>query len=55
MFAEASDSEQEKWAQSIAKRRFHCEQGVKVESGHILVHPSYQGYYSGAKFVVRLC
>ena len=25
MFAEASDSEQEKWAQSITKRGFHCE------------------------------
>ena len=24
MFAEASDSKQEKWAQSIAKRGFHC-------------------------------
>ena len=28
MFAEASDSEQEKLAQSIAKRGFHCERGV---------------------------
>ena len=26
-FAEASDAEQEKWAQSIAKRGFHCERG----------------------------
>ena len=32
MFAEASDSEKEIWAQSIAKRGFHCEQGVKVET-----------------------
>ena len=32
MFAEASDSEQEKWAQSIAKRGFHCERGVKVDT-----------------------
>ena len=41
MFAEASDSEQEKWAQSIAKRGFHCERGG--EGGHIFVRPSYQG------------
>ena len=32
MFAEASDSEQEKWAQSIAKWGFHCERGVKVDT-----------------------
>ena len=32
MIAEASDSEQEKWAQSIAKRGFHCERGVKVDT-----------------------
>ena len=32
MFAEASDSEQEKWAQSIAKQGFHCERGVKVDT-----------------------
>ena len=32
MFAEASDSEQEKWTQSIAKRGFHCEWGVKVDT-----------------------
>ena len=38
MFAEASDSEQEKWAQSIAKRGFHCERGVKVDT-FLLTHP----------------
>ena len=32
MFTESSDSEREKWAQSIAKRGFHCEQGVKVNT-----------------------
>ena len=32
MLAEASDSEQEKWAQSIANRGFHCERGVKLET-----------------------
>ena len=32
MFAEASDSEQQKWAQSITKRGFHCERGVKVDT-----------------------
>ena len=38
MFAEASYSEQEKWAQSIAKRGFHCERGVKVDT-FLLTHP----------------
>ena len=32
MLAEASDSDQDKWAQSIAKRGFHCEWGVKVDT-----------------------
>ena len=32
MFAEGSESEQEKWAQSIANRGFHCERGVKLET-----------------------
>ena len=32
MFAEDSESEHEKWTQSIAKRGFHCERGVKVET-----------------------
>ena len=38
MFAEASDSEQEKWAQSIAKRGFHCERGVKLDT-FLFSHP----------------
>ena len=38
MFADASNSEQEKWAQSIAKRGFHCERGVKVDT-FLFTHP----------------
>ena len=38
MFVEASDSEQEKWAQSIPKRGFHCERGVKVDT-FLFTHP----------------
>ena len=38
IFSEASDSEQEKWAQSIAKRGFHCERGVKVDT-FLFTHP----------------
>ena len=38
MFAEDSDSEQEKWAQSIAKRGFHCERGVKLDT-FLYSHP----------------
>ena len=32
MFAEDSESEHEKWTRSIAKRGFHCERGVKLET-----------------------
>ena len=38
MFAEASDSEQEKWAQLIAKRGFHYKRGVKVDT-FLFTHP----------------
>ena len=38
MFAESSDSEREKWAQSITKRGFHCERGVKVDT-FFFTHP----------------
>ena len=38
MFAKASDSEQDKWAQSIAKRGFHCERSVKVDA-FLFTHP----------------
>ena len=38
MFAENSESEQEKWTRSIAKRGFHCERGVKLET-FLYSHP----------------
>ena len=38
MFAEGSKSEQEKWAQSIANKGFHCERGVKLET-FLYSHP----------------
>ena len=38
MFVEGSESEQEKWAQSIANRGFHCEKGVKLET-FLYSHP----------------
>ena len=38
MFAKGSESEQEKWAQSIANRGFHCERGVKLET-FLYSHP----------------
>ena len=38
MFAKDSESEHEKWTRSIAKRCFHCEKGVKVET-FLYSHP----------------
>ena len=38
MLAESFDSEREKWAQLIAKRGFHCERGVKVDT-FLFTHP----------------
>ena len=38
MFAEGYESEQEKWAQLIANREFHCERGVKLET-FLYSHP----------------
>ena len=38
MFAEGSESEQEKWAQSIANRGFHYKRGVKLET-FLYSHP----------------
>ena len=38
MFDGASDSESEKWAQSIANRGFHCERGVKLDT-FLYSHP----------------
>ena len=31
MFAESSESEQERWVQSVERRGFHCERGMKIE------------------------
>ena len=38
MFAEDSESKQEKWAKSITNRGFHCERGVKLET-FLYSHP----------------
>ena len=38
MFAEDSESDQEKWVRSIANRGFHCERGVKLET-FLYSHP----------------
>ena len=38
MFAEDSESDQEKWARSIANRGFHCERGVKLKT-FLYSHP----------------
>ena len=38
MFAEDSESEQEKWAHSIANRGFQCDRGVKLET-FLYSHP----------------
>ena len=38
MFAEGSESKQEKWAQSIGNKGFHCERGVKLET-FLYSHP----------------
>ena len=47
MFAESSKSEREKWGQSIARRGFHCERGMKIDM--FFFTPPYPGCYSGAK------
>ena len=39
MFSEDSESDQEKWARSIANKGFHCERGVKLET-FLYSHPS---------------
>ena len=38
MFAESSESEGQKWGQSIARRGFHCERGVKIDT-FLFTHP----------------
>ena len=53
MFTESSYSEREKWAQSIAKRGFHCEQGVKVDT-FLFTHPI-RAIIKEQKFAVCLC
>ena len=32
MFAESSESEREKWVQSIERRGFYCERGMKIDT-----------------------
>ena len=38
MFAESSESEREKWVQSIERRGFHCERGMRIET-FLFTHP----------------
>ena len=38
MFAETSKFERERWVQSVEKRGFHCEQGMKIET-FLFTHP----------------
>ena len=38
MFAESSESEQERWVQSVERRGFHCERGMKTET-FLFTHP----------------
>ena len=38
MFAESSESKREKWVQSIERRGFHCERGMKIET-FLFTHP----------------
>ena len=38
MFAESSESEREKWVQSVERRGFHCEWGMKIET-FMFTHP----------------
>ena len=38
MFAESSESQREKWVQSIERRGFHCERGMRIET-FLFTHP----------------
>ena len=38
MFAESSESEQERWVQSVERRGFHYERGMKIET-FLFTHP----------------
>ena len=32
MFSESSESKRERWVQSVERRGFHCERGMKIET-----------------------
>ena len=51
MFAEDSESDQEKWVRSIANRGFHCDRGVKLET--FFIFSSHQGDYPGTEYALR--
>ena len=38
MFVESSESEREKWVQSIERRGFHCERGMRIDT-FLFTHP----------------
>ena len=38
MFVKSSESEREKWVQSIERRGFHCEWGMRIET-FLFTHP----------------
>ena len=38
MFAESPESNREKWVQSVKRRGFHCERGMKIET-FLFTHP----------------
>ena len=38
MFSQSPESEREKWVQSIKRRFFHCERGMKIET-FLFTHP----------------
>ena len=48
MFAQGSELEHEKWAQSIVNRGFHYERGVKLENFYTLIQ-------SGVLFKKKIC
>ena len=38
MFTESSESEQERWVQSVERRGFHCDRGMKIKT-FLFTHP----------------
>ena len=38
IFAESSESERQKWVQSVERQGFHCERGMKIET-FLFTHP----------------